>query len=134
MNRTLNNNNGLPNLIMTNPEFPNAKGYSMGNAMPYFSIKMSPLNKTFIDFEFEFINNEILAQIYTLALKINKIEGNKRIYVLDENYYVKQDINIIRINNMLPKGKFEINVGFTFIKDKNDEYPTFYRVVKYVEK
>lgn len=127
-------NSSSPNLIITSSVFDKAKGYSIGNAMPYFSLKMSSLDGHYIDFEYDFINNEILKEIYSLSLKIYKIEDGKRIYVMDENYSVKRDKNLIRINNMLSQGRYEIQAGFTFKKDIDEEYPTFYRIERVLEK
>lgn len=127
------NNSPSPNRIMINSKSNKSKGYTIGDAAPYFALTISPLNGKYIDFQFEFINKEIIHQIHSLSLKIYKIDkDNKRIYMMDENYYIQKDINIIRINNTLTEGKYEIEAGFTFDKDRDSEYPAFYNIKRYL--
>lgn len=123
-----------PNPIMLSSAIHESKGYRTANAAPYFSLDISPLEKETIDFTFNFINPNIISDIYCLSIKICKIENEKHIYVLDENYHVRQNQNVIRINNSLTKGKYEIRAGFYLSKDKNAQYPSFYNIRKIFEK
>jgi hypothetical protein len=122
------------NSIMLNAKFPNAKGYTSCDASAYFSFQMSSLQNDYIDFIITFINSNILDDIYCLSLKIFKVENENRTYVLDENYIIKNDLNQIRITNSLPKGLYEISIGFTLKKDQNAEYPHFYHISKIEKK
>lgn len=122
------------NSIMIDASFPNAKGYSPRDATPYFSLKLSSLQNEFIDFDISFINANILEHIYCLSLKIFLIEENKRVFVLDENYNIKGENNLIRITNTLSKGTYEFCVGFTYKKDRNAIYPNVYQLSRIVNK
>jgi hypothetical protein len=123
------------NNIFPSAKFPNAKGYSTNSAAPYFSLEMSPLDQSFIDFSFSFFNEKILDEIYCISLKVFSIEnGGGRVYILDENYEKQKGRNIIRLKNILTSGRYEVEVGFFLKKDINAQYPAFYREAKYINK
>ncbi|MFA6832119.1 MAG: hypothetical protein WCR36_07605 [Bacteroidaceae bacterium] len=121
------------NPIMLDANFPNSKGYMSCDASAYFSLSVSSLQKEYIDFKMSFIDPAILNDIYCLSLKICRIENEKRISILDENYRVIST-NHIRIVNNIPKGLFQIEVGFVFNKDINSKYPKFYNIAKMLKK
>lgn len=122
------------NSIKMDASFPKAKGYSPQNAAAYFSLNISSLQSDFIEFELSFINRKVLKYIYCLSLKIFKIENDKEYYILNENYDVNSEKNLIRIVNTLPKGTYKFCVGFIFEKDKNDVYPNVYQLSKTLNK
>lgn len=128
------NSDNRPNLIMLDQVAHDSKGYTIASGMPYFILNISSLEEKVIDFTFDFINQDIISGIYCLSLKIYKIENNKSVYVMDENYYVKRTTNLIRINNLLAKGKYEIKAGFFLLRDQDAQYPCFYNISKIVEK
>ena len=115
-------------------KFPNAKGYSTSSAAPYFSLEMSPLDQSFVDFSFSFFNEKILEEIYCISLKVFSIQsGGGRVYILDENYEKQKGRNIIRLKNIFTSGRYEVEVGFFLKKDINAQYPAFYREAKYID-
>lgn len=122
------------NLVKLKTDFKNAKGYSIGNAMTFFSVKYPNYNNGFLDFDIHFINSELTKDIYCLSLKIDEIKNGKHSIYLDENYDIKDLGNKIRIVNSLPKGLYEISIGFFLKKDLNSEYPCFYKVSQRVQK
>ena len=122
------------NSIMIGDGFKSAKGYSLRDAAPFFTMNMSSLDKEFIDFELVFFDKKILSSVYCLNLKIHRIENGRRVYVLDENYYVKESGNRIRIANTLSRGLYEITVGFVLNKDKDLDYPIIYQITKELSK
>ena len=125
-------NNGIVNKVMKSASFPKAKGYTAKSATPYFSIEMTDLNKSFVDFTFNFFNEDILSDIYCLSIKVFRNKGKEKVYILDENYEKNNKGNTIRLNNIFTSGSFEIEIGFVFISDVNNEYPNFYREVKFI--
>lgn len=118
------------NSIMIGNEFKNAKGYIQGNAAPYFIVDMSSLNNEYIDFELHFFDTRILSNIYCLNLEILRIDNGRRTVVLNENYYVTEKENRIRVANSLSQGLYEFSVGFVFNNDKDSVYPTIYQIIK----
>ena len=118
------------NSIMIDGDFNRAKGYYLEDATPFFIMNMSSLDNEFIDFELHFFDNKILSSIYCLNLKINRIDNKRRVFVLDENYYVKENENRIRIANTLSHGLYEFSVGFVLKKDKDSIYPAIYQITK----
>ena len=118
------------NSIMVGDNFKCAKGYSLRDAAPYFTLNMSPLDKEFIDFELHFFDKKFLSNIFCLNLKIHRIDNGRRVFVLDENYYVNESGNKIRIANTLSLGLYEFSVGFVLKKDKNLKYPIIYQITK----
>jgi hypothetical protein len=123
---------GNVNKPLSSSLFPKGKGYTIKNSTPYFSLEMSQLTKPYVDFSLSFFNKDVLADIYCLSIKVFKVQNGERIYILDENYNKRQGKNIIRLKNIFTKGNYEIEVGFIFSKDRNAEYPNFYREIKYV--
>lgn len=128
-----NKKSGIVNPIKHDVLFPNSKGYSIKNAMAYFSLNMSSLKKPYIEFDISFIEESIVNEIYCLTLKIFKIENNASSYFLEEFYAVQGINNKIRIVNTLPKGSYEFCVGFIFNKDRDAIYPNTYKVSKFVD-
>lgn len=120
------------NQLMKSVSFPNAKGYSVRNSAPYFSLKMSGLKSPFVDFEYNFFNEDIISDVYCLSIKVCRRQDGQRTFVFEENYKMRKGRNAIRINNIFTSGKYEIEIGFFFKKDINELYPTFYREVKYI--
>jgi len=120
------------NKVMTTISFPNAKGYTVQSAAPYFSLEMLHNDSSYIDFVFHFFNKDMLSEIYCLSIKVFKCIGNKKIYVLDENYEKRTDMNVIRLNNIFTSSNYQIELGFVFIKDKDKLYPNFYRQIKFI--
>lgn len=118
------------NSIMMGVDFKNAKGYSVKDASPYFTMNMSSLDKELIDFELFFFDKKMLSNIYCLNLKILKINNGRKVLVLDENYYVNQSGNRIKIANTLSQGLYEFSVGFVLKKDKDLKYPIIYQITK----
>jgi len=129
-----NNSIRTANSIMLDVSFPNMKGYTIHNAMSYFSFEMSSLNEKLIEFELSFFDKSILNDIYCLTLKIFTINNNQRIYYEEQYYNVNRTSNIIRIANSLPKGKLEFCVGFVLKRDRMSEYPNTYQVSRMVSK
>lgn len=129
-----NNSIKRANSIMFDTSFPNMKGYTIHNAMSYFSFEMSSLNESLIEFELLFFDKSMLDDIYCLALQIFTIDNNQRIYYDRQYYNVNGTSNIIRIANSLPKGKFEFSVGFVLKRDRLSEYPDIYQVSKIISK
>ena len=125
---------GDVNMVMKTAFFPNAKGYTIKSAASYFSLGMSNLDQPYVDFVFHFFNEEIVADIYCLSIKIFKNQNGEKIYILDENYEKRTGQNIIRLNNIFTSGNYEIEIGFIFTKDKDTKYPNFYREVKYINR
>ncbi len=122
------------NSIKLDTVFFKKKGYSLKNAMAYFSVKMSSIDEKFLDFEITFFDDSFIDNIYCLSININSIEDGKRYNFMWENYSVNPNNNKIRINNMLPKGVYEISIGFFLKRDLNNEYPAFYKISKLVRK
>ena len=121
------------NSLFPTAKFPNAKGYITNSAVPYFSLEMSPLDNSYVDFSFNLFNEKILDEIYCISLKIFSIQsGGGRVYILDENYEKQKGRNIIRLKNIFTSGKYEVEVGFFLKKDINAQYPAFYRETKYI--
>ena len=120
------------NKVFPSAVFPKAKGYSIKSAAPFFTLEMSPLGHSYVDFTLNFFDEEILAEIYCLSLKVCKIQNGKRILVLDANYEKKTGNNVIRLKNIFGNDNYEIEVGFFFSKDRNSQYPNFYRETRYV--
>ena len=121
------------NRLMKNVSFPNAEGYTPCSAAPYFTLEMTDLNQPYVDFIFHFFNEEVLADIYCLNIKIFKAhKDGGRVYVLNEYYTQQKGTNIIRLNNIFTSSNYEIEAGFIFTGDRNAKYPNFYREVKVV--
>jgi len=120
------------NKVFPSAVFPKAKGYSIKSAAPFFTLDMSPLGHSYVDFTLNFFDEEILAEIYCLSLKVCKIQNGKRILVLDANYEKKTGNNVIRLKNIFGNDNYEIEVGFFLFKDRNSQYPNFYRETRYV--
>lgn len=119
------------NPLKLDATFPNSKGYSIKSAMAYFTLNMSSLDKPYIEFDISFFDESILKEIYCLSLKIFKIENGQSIYFLNELYSVTGIHNKIRIANTLPKGSYEICIGFILKKDINAAYPIIYQTSKH---
>ena len=128
-----NKESGVVNPIKHDVSFPNSKGYSIKNAMAYFSLNMSSLKNPYIEFDISFIEESIVNEIYCLTLKIFKIENNISSYFLEEFYAVQGVNNKIRIVNTLSKGSYEFCVGFIFNKDRYAKYPNTYKVSKFAD-
>lgn len=120
------------NKVFLSADFPKAMGYSTKSAAPYFSLDMSPIGNSYVDFTLNFFDEEILTEIYCLSLKVCKIQNGKRVLVLDANFEKKSRNNVIRVKDIFGKDNYEIEVGFFFSKDKNSQYPDFYREVRYI--
>jgi len=120
------------NHILKSVSFPNAKGYTVQSAAPYFSLEMSELNQPFVDFIYHFFNENQISDIYCLSIKVFRVQNGESVYVLDENYSIKKGLNIIRMNNIFTSGDYEVEVGFIFLNDVNSKYPNFYREVRYI--
>ena len=120
------------NKVFPSAEFPKAKGYSIESAAPYFTLDISPHGHSFVDFTLNFFNEDILAEIYCLSLKICKIQNGKRVLVLDANYEKRTGKNVIRLKDIFGNDNYEIEVGFFFSKDRNSQYPDFYRETRYI--
>lgn len=120
------------NQLMKSASFPNAKGYSVRNSAPFFSLKMSGLKSPFVDFEYYFFSEDIISEVYCLSIKVCRRQDDQRTFVFEENYKMRKGRNAIRINNIFTSGKYEIEVGLFFKKDIDEQYPTFYREVKYI--
>lgn len=120
--------------VFTSARFPNSKGYTSRSAAQYFVLEMSPLNLPYVDFTINFFNEELLSEIYCLSIKICKIRDGKREAVLDENYEKRQSVeNVIRLKNIFnTSDKYEIAVGFFFLKDIEEKYPDFYMDTIYI--
>ena len=120
------------NKVFYSADFPKAKGYSVKSAAPYFSLEMSPLSNSYVDFIVNFFDEELLVDIYCLSLKVCKIQDEKRVLVLDANFEKKANNNVMRIKNIFGNENYEIEVGFFFSKDRNSQYPNFYRETRYI--
>ena len=122
----------MVNKVMVSASFPNAKGYTIKSAAPYFSLEMMNQDQPFVDFVFHFFNEEIVSEIYCLSIKVFRNQGGENIYILDENYEKRRNENVIRLNNIFKSGSYQIEIGFFFTKDKDARYPEFYREIKYI--
>lgn len=120
------------NKVFLSAVFPKAKGYSVKSAAPFFSLEMSPLSNTYVDFILNFFDEEMLAEIYCLSLKVCKIQNGKRVLVLDANFEKRANNNVIRVKNIFGNESYEIEVGFFFSEDRNSQYPSFYREIRYI--
>ncbi len=120
------------NQIMKSATFPNAKGYTVRNSAPYFSLEMSGLKSSYVDFVYNFFSENLVSDIYCLSIKVCRHQNEQRVFVFEENYKVRKGRNAIRINNIFSSGKYEIEVGIFFKKDINEQYPAFYRETKYI--
>lgn len=127
-------NKETANKVFISASFPNAKGYTTESSAAYCSIEMSPLDKAYVDFTFDFFSEEILSEIYCLSIKVFKVQNGGRVYILDENFEKRIGQNVIRLKNIFASDKYEIEVGFFLIKDRNAQYPDFYREAKYINK
>ena len=128
---SINDNN--VNIISKDFSFPNAKGYSPQSAAPYFWLEMTDKSQPYIDFICHFFNDAIIEEIYCLSIKVFEIQKDGgRVYILDENYKKQKGDNIIRLNNIFSSKNYEIEVGFTFNRDRDSKYPNFYREARYI--
>lgn len=93
---------------------------------------MSPLRNSYVDFTVNFFDENLLAEIYCLSLKVCKIQDEKKVLVLDANFEKKANNNVIRMKNIFGNENYEIEVGFFFSKDINSQYPNFYRETRYI--
>jgi len=124
--------NGVtPNLIVTQKVSNIAqKGYMYGSSSSYFTSDCPDLNKKFIDIRIDFLNPSITKDIAYLRVNIYRFDDPKkdeaRTYILEDFYEVKNENNIIRINNDFANGKYEIVYGFMFKNDLKEQYPKFY--------
>ena len=121
----------LPNLILThNVDNLTKKGYTQGSSTAYFSSDGPALNSKYLDIYINFLNPSISNEIAYLRVNIYRFYNNNttaaRSFVLEEFYEVKPTNNMIRINNDLEKGNYEILYGFVFKNDLNKKFPTFY--------
>ncbi|MCI1721218.1 MAG: hypothetical protein LKM37_09505 [Bacteroidales bacterium] len=121
-----------PNMPLPKSVF-SRMGYTIGDASPYFSGTISSTNSKYIDFKYAFFNDKIIKRIYCLGIKISNLDKNGA-YVMDTDYEVREANNWIRVLNTLESGKYEVNMGFTFIADKDEKYPTFYRLKMVIKK
>jgi hypothetical protein len=122
----------IPNLIKPNiaAEY-NQKGFTQDNAAAFFEMDCPDLNGSkYIDFHINFFNPKILNEIAYLKLYICKYRNDNStdatLFIMDECYEVNIDNqNLIRLENNLNKGRYEISVGFVLNKDLNNKYPNF---------
>lgn len=122
------------NRIILNSKFPNAKGYILDSGMPFFVANIPSLQEEFIDIKITLFNSDIINGIFCLSVKIDAIDNNRLVVVLDQNYYVNSLDNYIRIANVFPKGTYKISVGLILKKDYKSEYPRFYQISKTLKK
>lgn len=122
------------NKIMVDSLSSNAKGYILDSGMPFFVATLPSLQEEFLDVKINFFNSDIINDIYCLSVKIDAIENNRLIVVLDQNYNVNSLDNYIRIANVLPKGTYRISVGFILKRDCKSEYPRFYQISRTLKK
>ena len=122
------------NGIMLNSKFPNAKGYILDSGMPFFVASIPSLQEEFLDIKITFFNSNIINDIYCLSVKIDAIDNNRLVVVLDQNYNVNGLDNYIRIANVLSKGTYKISGVFILKKDCKSEYPRFYQISKTIKK
>ena len=115
------------NKVFVNASFPNAKGYSSKSSAPYFTMKVSELSFPYVDFTIDFFSEEVLSEIYCLSLKVCKTTNERKFLVFDANYETKGKLNVIRINNIFSSDEYEVEVGFFLSKDRDKQYPDFYR-------
>ena len=121
----------VPNLVLTH-KYNNYsfKGFTQGSSLSYFSSKCPNLDSEFIDIKIDFFNQEIIDEIAFLRVNIykyyDKNSKEARSFVLNEFYEIKPSDNLIRINNGLSNGKYEIIYGFMFKAELEEEYPTFH--------
>lgn len=122
----------VTNQVLLDNVCPNAKGYTLGNSSPYCTIDLIHTKTGFIDSKLKFLDITILNQISFVGVKVfrEKDDGSK-VFVMDINYLPKID-NTMRIANTLTTGSYLFEIGFTFKKDVNDKYPTFYQQKKYL--
>lgn len=121
----------IPNLILTqNLVGLSHKGFMQKSSSSYFTSDCPDLNLKYIDLKFAFLNPAITKEIAYLRVNIYRFDNinskDARTYVIEDFYEVKSNDNLIRINNDLAPGKYEIMFGFMFKNDLNDKYPKFY--------
>lgn len=121
------------NKVTNKSFFPNAKGYTVKSAAPYFMAEMIKEHPSIIDFEIHFFDEKFISDICCLSIKICKIQDNRKICILEENYEKNRNQNTIRLNNNWGPGEFDIEIGFFLTKDKNSKYPNFYREIKHIK-
>lgn len=122
------------NKLFTSANFPNAKGYASNSAAQYFSLEMSSLKQSYVDFTLDFFDENILEEIYCLSVKICKLQEGKKFLVLDANYEKRIGKNLIRLKNIFTDGNYDVEVGFFLNKDRNSKYPNFYKESRYINK
>ena len=122
------------NKVFQAAHFPNAKGYSIKSSVPYFFLKMSPQDDSYVDFTLNFFDERVLEDIYCLSIKICIVTNGTRNLILDANYEKGTGRkNIIRLKNIFRSAEdYEIQVGFFQTKDINAQYPDFYREIRRV--
>lgn len=115
-----------PNEIIHDNLSINAKGYSLMNSRAYCSVDIVNSNNGTMDCILSFFDPSIVKDVCFVGVKICRInDDGKKSYVTDCNYKPK-DINIMRFSNSFPSGIYSFEIGFTFKKDIEDKYPTFY--------
>lgn len=121
-----------PNLILIDSTRKyEIKGFVQEDASAYFTLDCpKDINLKTLDFRIEFFNPKTIEEIVFLRINIYKstklADGTSQYYYLNEIYEVRPDNNLIRIENNLGKGEFEVFIGFTFKKDLKAKYPGFY--------
>lgn len=123
---------GNVNKLYTSAYFPNAKGYVSNSSAQYFSLEMSPLNQSYVDFTLDFFDENILVDVYCISIKVCKTQNGRSVLVLEANYEKRKGKNLIRLKNIFTDGNYQIEVGFFLSKDRNSQYPNFYNETKYV--
>lgn len=114
------------NQVLFNNVCPNAKGYTSGNSSPYCSIDLIQSKDGFIDSKLVFFDNDIIDKISFVGIKVlRESNDGSCVFVMDINYLPKVD-NTMRLANTFDKGKYIFEIGFTFKKDIDKKYPTFY--------
>ena len=119
------------NRVLFNNVCPNAKGYTLGNSAPYCTVGLIQSTEGgYIDSKLVFFDNGIVDRISFVGIKVYRENNDgSSVFVMDVNYFPKAD-NTMRVANTLVKGKYKFEIGFTFKRDADKKYPTFYRQSK----
>jgi hypothetical protein len=121
-----------PNLILLDSTRKyEMKGFVQEEASAFFTLDCpKDVDSKTLDFRIDFFNPKTIEEIAFLRLNIYRFakiaDANSQYYYLNEIYEVRPNNNLIRIENNLGKGKFEVFIGFTFKRDLKAKYPGFY--------
>lgn len=120
---------GVPNLVTTSIDDSKYAGFIQETSSTHFDADCPTLGSNYVDIRLQFINDEFVSQVAYLRVDIYKRTSppaESLLFVLNDYYEVKTSENLIRLTNDLPKGNYQIWVGFVLKIDLDKEYPRFF--------